>query len=781
MAKLDPIRYEIFYNKLAQILNEGKEVVRYLSGSTITREAGEVLQGFYTPSGEAALIACGILMHTQNITRCVRYMRDNRYSEDIGIYDGDQFVNNDAYIGGMHVPDTSVLAPFFHDGRQLGWIAAISHTTEPGGIEPGGMCPSAREACHDGIHLPLVKLIEKGKMRRDIFNLALRAVRDPLGMELDLRARIAGNDRVKKRLTELAQEFGTDFFLEAIEQMVNDAEAEARNKFRSLRPGTYTARCYSDCAGAGPPKIMVIEIQMEVTREGELIIRLPVVSPQIAGVNNCYLPATEATIFYTLLVELLYDTRWNSGIARPISVELADNSILSASKNQSVAYCTVGNGAIFCHGLIESISRACYASGKEEEVQAGAGAVVNISTLAGVNERGKGFGNYFMSLTGMGSGGQLERDGIDGTVTVWNPWSYIADNESMEALMPIVMLDYRLRPDSGGFGKYRGGTGLIGTYMTHRVLSSVYVSLGSGAKITSAQGIFGGYPPAAMLIDFFEDTDIPSRIRDGLPIPLTIEEARATMKGTFTAAPLNVPARPMKSGDMGARTSRGGGGLGDPIERDPGLILQDLENKLTTLEVAEKVYCVSIDPTTLKVDETATARLREARRKQRLARGLPGKDYLKLMLERRKTKQLPKPSLDFLAEMVKFSPAFRQELENEEKFAGDGHHPLPKVKAKDLLFKLTPYVNIVTDAQGRKLAVCSQCGHVYCLAKDNYKLFCLIYDSDPAEIYPGRLAHDKDWCVYREFYCPGCGSQVEVEATPPGTPVLNNYVLKEMA
>ncbi len=779
--KLDPIRYEIFYNKLAQILNEGKEVVRYLSGSTITREAGEVLQGFYTPSGEAALVACGILMHTQNITRCVRYMHDNRYSEDIGIYDGDQFVNNDAYIGGMHVPDTSVLAPFFFDGRQLGWIAAISHTTEPGGIEPGGMCPSAREACHDGIHLPLVKLIEKGKMRRDIFNLALRAVRDPLGMELDLRARIAGNDRVKKRLTELAQEFGTDFFLEANEQMVNDAEAEARNKFRSLRPGTYTARCYSDSAGAGQPKILIIQVEMEVTPEGEVKIRLPALSPQIAGANNCYLPATEATVFYTLLVGLLYDTRWNSGITRPVSIEVTEKSILNASQTQSVGSCTVGNGAIFCHGLIESISRACYASGKEEEVQAGAGAVVNGGALAGLSQRGRPFGNYFMSIAGLGGGARMGRDGIDGTVTVWNPWSYVPDNESMEALMTVLMLDYKLRPNSGGFGKYRGGTGIAGTYMIHKAVSCVTVGYGSGAKITSAQGLFGGYPPAAMILDFLEDSEMAAKIATGANVPFDIEEAKDQLGGKYTEAPLNMAARPLKSGDIGGRRSRGGGGLGDPIERDPGLILQDLENKLTTLEVAEKVYCVSIDPQTLKVDETATARLREARRKQRLARGLPGKDYLKLMVERRKTKQLPKPSLDFLAEMVKFSPAFRQELENEEKFAGDGHHPLPKVKAKDLLFKLTPYVNIVKDEQGRKLSVCSQCGHVYGLAKDNYKLSCLIYDSDPAEIYPGRLAHDKDWCVYREFYCPGCGSQVEVEATPPGTPVINNYVLKEMA
>ena len=164
MEELDPIRYEIFYNKLDQIVNEGKEVIRYLSGSTITRESGEVLSAFYLPSGEAVIIACGILMHVMNVTRVIRYMKENRYDAlDIGIYDGDHFINNDAYIGGMHIPDTAIVAPVFYGNELVGWVAGISHTTETGAIEPGGVAPSATEAYHDGIHLPVLKLIEKGR------------------------------------------------------------------------------------------------------------------------------------------------------------------------------------------------------------------------------------------------------------------------------------------------------------------------------------------------------------------------------------------------------------------------------------------------------------------------------------------------------------------------------------------------------------------------------------------------------------------------------------------
>ena len=154
MAELDPVQYEVFYQRLDKLLNEAKEVLRYLSGSVITREAGEVQEAFYLPNGEASHIAAGILMHIMNVTRVIRYMDANDYaSEDIGVYEGDQFINNDAYLGGMHNPDIGIIEPIFYKGKHIGYLAGISHTTEVGGVDVGGMPPAATEAIHDGIHL----------------------------------------------------------------------------------------------------------------------------------------------------------------------------------------------------------------------------------------------------------------------------------------------------------------------------------------------------------------------------------------------------------------------------------------------------------------------------------------------------------------------------------------------------------------------------------------------------------------------------------------------------
>ena len=258
---LDPVKYELVYNKMANILEEGKENLRYLSGSTITREAGEVVMGYYLPNGEAALMATGILIHIMNVTGCIQYMIENNYAEDIGIYEGDMFIHNDPFIGGQHTPDCALVAPVFYKGEHLGYMAAIAHTTEMGAIEPGSMSPNATESYHEGLHIPPIKIVERGKLRRDFFGLWQRAVRDPRTVELDTRAKIAGIMTTQRRLTELIDEMGVEPFKEATNQWVEDAETLGRNKLSRFRPGIYRTRLYTDVVGGTiGEKLAIIEV-----------------------------------------------------------------------------------------------------------------------------------------------------------------------------------------------------------------------------------------------------------------------------------------------------------------------------------------------------------------------------------------------------------------------------------------------------------------------------------------------------------------------------------------
>jgi N-methylhydantoinase B len=778
---LDPVKYETFYQKLDKILNEGKEVIRYLSAGTITRESGEVQEAIYLPNGEAAHVAAGILMHIMNVTRVIRYMNAEKYADDIGIYDGDEFINNDAYIGGMHNPDTATVVPIFHGDKLIAYAAAISHTTEVGAIEMGGMCPLATEAVHDGIHLPATKLVERGKMRRDVFNLILRAVRDPTAVELDIRARLAGNERTKRRIKELVDEFGLPFFEAALRQLVDDAEEFTRARIKSLRPGIYRARGYDENSGLRE-RLATVEIEVEITEAGDLLIRIPVVSPQDPGFNNAYIPAVEAWVFVMLLQLLLYDCRWNGGLARAIKIDqVPEKSRLNASADASVGCASVGIANVFADAFTVALSRALYAAGKLQDVM-GPSTSSNCTIAGGTSQYGA-IAVQVITSSGImrATGGRVDKDGIDSSVTTYNPWTYISDVESEETLLPIMHLARAHRPDTGGFGKFRGGTGAENVTMIYDSKDMTMNHYGSSKRIPENQGLFGGYPGSASFFDWMLDTNIAEVIAKGGKIPAAGELLTDILKGDFRTGPLGASSgnRKMKTGDfMDSTTNAGGGGLGDPIERDPALVVKDIENKVASLEAAQKVYAVSINPETLEVDYGKTQKLRAERRKERLAQGMPGIKYLAQLAKAREERRLSGVAQGFHDETREFCQAYEKEIQHEKELIKKGLQPIGKVNIREQLFSLTPYIDIAVDDKGRKLAVCSQCGFAYCEANDNFKLYTLIYDRDPSYFHPGRLSYDKEWCTFREFYCPSCAAQIEVEGTVPGSPILNDYSLK---
>jgi len=780
--KLDPAKYEIFFNKLDQLLNESQQVVRYLSASAIVREAGEAMESFYLPNGEGVNIAAGILMHFMNITRGIRYMNENDYTaEDIGVYQGDQFVNNDAYIGGMHCPDTCLIAPFFYQDELLGYVGAVSHTTETGGIEPGGMCPSATEAWHDGMIIPVVKIVEKGNVRRDVMNMFLRGTRDPRTWELDLKARMAGNERAIKRLVELVDEFGVDFFKQATVALVEEGEVQTREKLKGFRPGTYSCRTYCDALGAGNEQIAVIQVDLEITEEGGLVVGCPVISPQKPCYNNAFLPAAEATIIYTLMTQLMFDARWNSGIARPLTIDIPPGSRLNADSNQSVGYATVGIATVFCAALTIALSRAFFTAGKPAEVQAGSAASSNSMAISGIDYLGRRCATTILSssLTWPG-GGRLEDDGIH-NYAFFNPWNYIPDCEGEEALVPLLHLFTGLLPDSAAPGKHRSG--YLGAHVSaiHNSDVTSIIAKGMGGKISGSQGLYGGYAGPRSRVLSVKSTDLYERIRKGQEIPqqpTAIEDVTANLNGSLAHYGASMPAVQFKGGDVLSQIASGAGGLGDPIERDPEKVLADFNDGRVSLRTCENVYCVKIDTGGLKVDPGQTEKLRKARRKERLEHGIPGQAFVKRLLARREKREFSEPVLAFLDEISAFSPAFNVQIEKERKFAQKEIGPPAKIKSKNKIMDFTPYIEVVADDQGKYFTVCSRCEFVYAEATEDYKLYALIYERDPAEIYPGYLAPDKDWAVYREFYCPGCGTQVEAEQCPPCMTIIPEVEIK---
>jgi len=377
-----------------------------------------------------------------------------------------------------------------------------------------------------------------------------------------------------------------------------------------------------------------------------------------------------------------------------------------------------------------------------------------------------------------GGGGRIGRDGIDSNYHFYNPFQYVADVEGEEAIMPFVHLRLNHSPNAMGYGKWRSGVPASAITMFHGSSVVFNNSMGIGGRMPGNQGLFGGYSAPCTFSDQVLNSDMYERISQGERLPVEFEDAGDISKivcGDYKRYSPSTENKPVKPGDLVVTNTTTGAGVGDPIERDPESIVEDIREMKATYEHACKVYCVSTDPKTLKVDLLKTEKLRDDKRKERLRHGAPAGEYIKQIVKKREERDLPAPVLEFLDEQTRFCPLFVEQLEKEKAFLEDKKDSLEGITISRRLFNLSPYVDVAEDSDGRKVSVCGKCGHVYCEAGDDFKYFCLIYDRSPDEVYPEHIAGDKDWYILREFYCPGCGTQVEVETTPPGTPILRSY------
>ncbi|MDY7039031.1 MAG: hydantoinase B/oxoprolinase family protein, partial [Thermodesulfobacteriota bacterium] len=528
-------------------------------------------------------------------------------------------------------------------------------------------------------------------------------------------------------------------------------------------------------------KLAVVQVDMEITEEGFLKLNIPVVSPQQPCYNNAYLPAVEASLCYCLLTQVVYDGRWNSGMADAIEINVPENSRLNADPSQSVGYATVGIGFTFAAACTESISRMYYISGLEEEVQASASGGLVAFIAAGLNRFGTFCANIlFSNAVSFGGGGRIDSDGLI-NYHFYNPWQYISDFEADESVTNVMVLYSNRIPDSGGFGKHRAGPSNAQIAMFHKTPMALPTIVGTGSRITGNQGLYGGYPGHITKMVYLSNSNFYDLVKEGKPLPNEYEDVidiRGKVSGDYQQFEASAPTIPMSAGTIVIYPQTTGGALGDPIERDPQLIIEDIRDGLATVEVSKKVYAVALDHETIEVDLDETKKRREARRKERISQGVPGKEYIKDLVEKRKNRELPQPALDLIDETINFSPAFKKQLEEEEKLLQKELKPIGKIKMKKLIFKLTPHVNVVEDENGNKVAMCSHCDFAYCDAREDYKLYSLIYDRAPSGVMPLHLAPDDDWATYREFYCPGCGSQTEVDQAPKGMPIIPNARIK---
>lgn len=618
---LDPSQYEIFSHRLFNILEEGRVAISMVSGSPVVVEGGETMCSFYLPDGDPILTSAGILLHCTGardfIVKALEW-----YEDDPGIYDGDQLFFNDPYIGGQHLPDQIVIKPIFYQSKRIAWVGSFTHTSETGGLEPGGMPAASTEIFHEGIKILGLKVVEGGKFRKDVFNTIVKQVRDPHLVGLDLKGKVAANNVCARGFMQLVKKYGIDFVTAASNKIIEDSEKMARAKLRALPDGIWRSRLYGDSTGLEEKPFRVM---CTMTKRGdEVTFDLTGSSPQNEGSVNSTLPATWGGLFVVLASQLFWDVPWNQGMIAPVHLVAPEGTVVNC---KFPAACANGVHTVNClitESAHECIAKMLYAGGILDDINSGwRGICGGRPYFGGINRKGEMFSGIILDSFIAGIGATPCRDGVDSGGNMMNPSSNVSDVEIIELNMPLLYLARRNATDSGGFGKFNGGMGPEMTYMIHGTDNIRFGLTGAARRCPGNFGMYGGYPSSLQESRYVLKTNLKRLFTRSKTITSFDDSERLT--GEKIDPPNLYPLIPVRDYDIVVSRIGAGGGFGDPIDRHPELVLADVRRGATSVELAKKVFGVVVKEKDALVNQDrfyldlmATKKAREKIRQERL-------------------------------------------------------------------------------------------------------------------------------------------------------------------
>lgn len=607
---MDPITFSIIRHRLFRVVDEAVITLKNVSGSAITNEGHDLMVSLYRADGSLLMGGVGFLHHlTSAAEACKSIIR--RFEGDIN--EGDVFLLNDPYTAALHTSDIYLVAPIHYDGTLVAWSACFVHVYDIGAMNPGGFAPDAQDIYTEGFSSPGIRLVEHGTLKQDVIDTLLNMVRSPEMVSLDMRSMIACNNVAKDRMLGLIEKYGYATVDEACGLLIDQSEKLFRQRLAELPDGRWQSRQYLDV------KDQIYKVVLTMTKRGEeLTFDFTGSSPQSQYSVNCTKWASLGGLFAPLFPLLCYDITWNEGVIRPITMIAPEGSIVNCTRPAPVSVATVG--------AIQSVNNAaCATIGKMLEASAKyageATAVWHANHFAifkfGRNQHGgESIGIFTETFAGSG-GARTFADGIDVGGEIPNPISRMANVETVEASFPIRYLFRRRTTDSGGPGKYRGGTGMEFAVVPHDSPDGGihYVISGKGADFPMSDGLSGGYPGTPNRYIWVHNND---KADDGTNIDdrfaLSLDEMHGEQE------PITWGVFPLMGKDALYVSWNGGGGFGDPLEREPDSVLRDVKDGIVSLDTARNIYGVVFADDSRAVDIAATASLRDQLYAQRLGR-----------------------------------------------------------------------------------------------------------------------------------------------------------------
>jgi N-methylhydantoinase B len=490
------------------------------------------------------------------------------------VYPGDVFIFNDPFVAdGQHLPDIYIITPIFFEEAIRGWATTIAHHSDVGGIVAGSNALGATEIFQEGLRLPIIKFIE-----RDVPNAALHEVialnvRTPDKVLGDLQAQVAACKIGEREMVELFRRYGTERVRRHGEALQDYAERLVRAELRDIPDGVYTFTDHIDGLGRDPQTIY-LKVKVEV-RGDSLAVDWTGSSTQVEGGINPSFPFTKSATYAAVRSIMSADIPNCHGFTRPIEIFAPVGSILNPTfPAPSGARGITGFRVIDC--MFGALAQAV-----PDRVMADGSGGSTLPTIAGYRN-GKPF---VFCETFMGTwGGTHDHDGLSGVPHMGANQSNVPI-EMIETDYPLRIEEYGFVPDTGGPGLYRGGIAIARQYRL--LCGKAILNVRSDKRKYPPHGLFGGKPGAPSI-------NILNPANNSRVLPVLMTEVESLVRN-----------------DVYRHVMSGGGGYGDPLDREPNRVLRDvIEEKVSIAHAAREygVVIVSGDPPT--IDEEASLRLR---------------------------------------------------------------------------------------------------------------------------------------------------------------------------
>jgi N-methylhydantoinase B len=575
---LDPVVLEVVRNQLDGIAEEMEVALVRSAYSSIVKEGHDASTGLFDQRGQMIAQSTALPAQLGLMTPAVAsILRRFPVAE---MADGDVFVLNDPYDGGSHIPDVSVVAPVFHEGEVVGFAAAIAHHMDMGGIVPGSMPANATEVFQEGIRLPPLRLYRAGVPDEAVHAILERNVRVPETTLGDLRAQLAAMHVGGARLRALFERHGKETLLAYLDELLARGEAIARARIAEIPDGTYSFEDYLDNDGIDLDRL--IPIRATVTVAGsELTIDFAGSSPQVRGPLNADSSAALSAVHFVVRALAGGEAPRNGGVFRPVTVRLPRGTVVNPEPPAPVNARTMTMKRI-ADTLLGALVQAV-----PERIPAAPCGLERIFIFGGRQpETGRRF--VCAELDTGGSGGARGQDGVDVIRTdIANVMNVPV--EALELSYPLRIHRNNLRPGSSGPGLHRGGLGHVKE--TEVLRGPVSLAVFEERHRTRPWGLFGGGPGASSRAEV--------RRADGRVEPVP----------TNASYVLETGDRVVCDG------SAGGAGWGDPFEREPELVLDDVLDGKVLPDEARDAYGVVLAGG--GVDAAATEALRAELRGRR--------------------------------------------------------------------------------------------------------------------------------------------------------------------